>query len=175
MTMTVNSVRLPKAGTYELDPSASSIEFRTHHMFGLGKVAGAFELESAKIRVAADPAHSNAEAVVDATSFTSGGGMRDKQVRSEKFLGSEANPRFIFASTRVHKVSGDWVVEGMLTVRGMSEPVRLTLVEASSVGDVLTVVATTRVDRYAYGIRASRGMAGRHLDVTLRLTARLDH
>jgi hypothetical protein len=34
------------------------------------------------------------------------------------------------------------------------------------------VVATVRVDRYAYGIRASRGMAGRRLDVTLHLTAR---
>jgi hypothetical protein len=35
--------------------------------------------------------------------------------------------------------------------------------------DAFTVRARTRIDRTAFGVTASRGLAGRHLDVTLEI------
>jgi len=172
MTTTLDTVRLPAAGTWTVDPAASTIAFATRHLFGLGKVAGTFPLASAKLEIGPSPERSGARAVVYATGFSSGSAVRDKQVLSRKFLDAQAHPRITFSSTRVHLADGDWVVDGVLTVRGISEPVRLTVQEWQAGEDELTLVATTRVDRYAYGIRASRGMAGRRLDLTLHLTAR---
>ena len=60
-------------------------------------------------------------------------------------------------------------------MRGRSEPVALTIVESTTTDEGLTLLATTRIDRYAFGITASRGMAGRHLDLTLRLLAGAEH
>jgi polyisoprenoid-binding protein YceI len=175
MKTTLDQVRLPRPGTYQLDPTASSVTFATKHLFGLGKVEGSFELTSATLEVADTPERSNAHAVVDASSFASGSSMRDKQVHSKKFLAATEHPQIAFTSTGVHRVQDSWVVDGLLTVRGRSEPVHLTVLECLPDQDTLTLVATTRVDRYAFGIRASRGMAGRHLDITLRLTARPQH
>jgi polyisoprenoid-binding protein YceI len=172
MSATLGTVRLPRAGTWEVDPVASTITFNTRHLFGLGKVTGSFPLASASLELGLAPERCSAHAVVNASGFTSGSAMRDKQVRSKKFLDADANPQITFTSTGVHVVDGEWAVDGVLTVRGISEPVRLTVREWTPGEDELGLLATTRVDRHAYGIRAARGMAGRRLEITLDLKAR---
>jgi polyisoprenoid-binding protein YceI len=175
MMTTLHKVQAPRPGTYRLDPTASEITFDTKHLFGLGKVTGTFGIESATIEVASPPEKSSVRASVDARSFASGSATRDKQVRSKKFLNAEEFPAITFASTELHRVDGDWVLEGELTARGRSQPVSLQVTESVPGEDSVALVATTRVDRYAHGITASRGMAARHLDITLRVTARAEH
>jgi polyisoprenoid-binding protein YceI len=172
---TLQKVQAPQAGTYRLDPATSEITFEAKHLFGLGTVRGSFRLESATLQIAVPPENSSASATVDATSFASGSGMRDKQVLAKRFLNADAFPEITFASTRLHRVDGSWVLDGQLTVRGRSEPISLAVVESIPSGDSLALVATTRIDRYAFGVKASRGMAGRHLDLTLHLTAHAEH
>jgi polyisoprenoid-binding protein YceI len=174
MTTTGQKVHVPQAGTYRLDPGMSSITFQTRHLFGLGKVAGTFQLASATIQVGSPLEASKVDATVDAASYSSGSAMRDKQVRSKKFLAAEEFPEITFSSTDLRRVDSGWVLEGLLTVRGRSAPLSLTIEESLPQEHSLTLVATTRVDRYAYGIRAARGMAARHLDITLRLAASAD-
>ena len=48
------TVSIPPAGTYKVDPGASSVTFATRHMFGLGGVTGSFKLLSGEITIA-DP------------------------------------------------------------------------------------------------------------------------
>ena len=154
-----------------MDPTASSVTFATEHLSGLGDVTGSFGLRSGTSEVGDTPEGSSARAVAQASSFASGSKLRDKQVRSKKFLDTAEHRQITFTSTRIHRVEDSWVVEGLLTVRGRTETVALTLLESVPGPGGLALVATARIDRYAFGIRASRGMAGRQLDITLRLSA----
>jgi polyisoprenoid-binding protein YceI len=174
MMTTLPNVQLPTAGTYRLDPTKSEITFEAKHLFGLGTVRGSFELDSATLQIAAPVEGSSAKATVDAASYASGSDMRDKQVRGKKFLNAAAFPTIAFVSTGLRQVDGGWALDGQLTVRDRSEPIALAIVESATINDTLTLVATTRIDRHAFGIKASRGMAGRYLDLTLRLTARAE-
>jgi polyisoprenoid-binding protein YceI len=171
MSTALSTGRLPRAGTWEVDPATSTIAFATRHLFGMGKVTGTFPLESANLQIRVAPEHCSARAVVHAAGFASGSAIRDKQVRSKKFLDADTHPRITFTSTRIHSLDGTWVVDGVLTVRGIGEPVQLTVQEWTPGADELSLVATTSVDRYAYGIRSARGMAGRRLEMTLHLKA----
>jgi polyisoprenoid-binding protein YceI len=172
MSTTLQKVQIPTAGTYHLDPATSEITFEAKHLFGLGTVRGSFEFESATVEVASPVERSSAKATVNAASYASGSKARDKQVRGKKFLNAAAFPAITFSSTGLRRVDGSWVLDGQLTVRGHSEPIALAIVESATANDTLTLVATTRIDRYAFGIKASRGMAGRYLDMALRLIAR---
>ena len=172
---TLQTIQTPQAGTYRIDPKQSEITFEAKHLFGAGTVRGSFALDAATIQIESPVERSSATATVDATSYASGSNLRDKQVKGKKFLHTDAHPTISFASTGVHQVDGVWMLDGKLTVRGKTAPISLAIVESVPTADGLTLVATTRVDRYAFGIKASRGMAGRHLDMTLRLTAHAEH
>ena len=70
-----------------------------------------FELESATLDIAAEVNRSSAKATVSAASYASGSGMRDKQVRSKRFLNTAAFPAITFVSTGLRQVDGSWVLE----------------------------------------------------------------
>jgi polyisoprenoid-binding protein YceI len=171
MNTAVQTVQIPNAGTYRVDPAESEITFEAKHLFGLGTVRGSFDLESATLDITSPVEQSSAKATVSAASYASGSRLRDNQVRGKRFLNATAFPTITFSSTGLRQVDGAWVLQGRLTVRGHSEPVTLAITESTVANDNLALVATTRIDRYAFDIKASRGMAGRHLDLTLRLVA----
>ena len=80
------TVQIPAAGTYRLDPEASSISFATRHMFGLAAVTGSFRLISGQITITDPVTSSTTSAVIDAASFHTGTAARDKDVKSASFL-----------------------------------------------------------------------------------------
>jgi polyisoprenoid-binding protein YceI len=59
---------------------------------------------------------------------------------------------------------------GVLTAHGVARPVTLSIERWDVSPRAFTARATARVDRTRFGVTASRGMAGRHLDVTLDVT-----
>jgi polyisoprenoid-binding protein YceI len=167
-----SGVWIPEPGTYVVDPVGSSIEFRTKHMFGLGTVTGNFGITSGSIQVANPAERSTVEATIDASSFSTGNARRDKDVHSARFLDVNRSPYITFASTKVGIADSAWVLEGLVTVGGSTAPVALTITESRPTGDGLALVAETRIDRYAHGITAMKGVAARYLDLTIRLKAR---
>ena len=160
-------VQIPAAGTYRLDPAASSITFATRHMFGLGGVHGSFRLISGEITIADPVTSSTASAVVDATSFHTGGAARDADVKSATFLHVEEHPQITFTSTSLAQDGDRWLLRGQITVRGRSTPAELEITEAGSAEDAVLVTATTRIDRYAHGLTKKKGLAGRYLDLEI--------
>jgi polyisoprenoid-binding protein YceI len=58
-------------------------------------------------------------------------------------------------------------VPGYLTVKGQKAPLNITITEAQPVGEILKITAQARVDRYAHGVTAMKGMAGRYLDLDI--------
>jgi polyisoprenoid-binding protein YceI len=167
-----SSVWIPEPGTYVADPAGSSIEFRAKHLFGLGTVAGNFRIASGTIQVASPLERSTVTVTIDASSFSTGNARRDKDVRSARFLDVDRSPSITFVSTKVGAVDSAWVLEGQVTVRGKTAPVALTITESQPADGGLSVIAETRIDRRAHGITGAQGVAGRYLDLTIRLRAR---
>ena len=56
-------------------------------------------------------------------------------------------------------------------MRGVSQPVTLVIESVETAGAGFRARATTRIDRYAFGLTAATGMAARHLNIDLSATA----
>ncbi|HEY7146235.1 MAG TPA: YceI family protein [Streptosporangiaceae bacterium] len=165
------AVQIPAAGTYRLDPEASSISFATRHMFGLAGIAGSFRLISGQITITDPLTSSAASAVIDAASFHTGGAARDKDVKSANFLHASEHPQITFTSAQLARDQDRWLLRGQITARGTSAPAELVITEARTDEDGLLVKAATRIDRYAHGLTKKKGLAGRYLDLTITARA----
>lgn len=162
---------VPAAGQYRVDPARSSAAFRTRHLFGLGTVSGTLTVASGEITL--DPAVPQAAvtAVVSAASFDTGSRARDRDVRSARFLNAEQYPDITFRSGNLTMADGCWLLAGDLTVHDVTRAVTLAVESVEPAGVGFRARATTRVDRYAYGLTAAKGMAARYLDIALSVTA----
>ena len=169
--MTTATVQIPATGTYRIDPAGSSVSFTTRHMFGLGEVKGTFGVLSGEVTIADPVTASTAHAVIDAASFSGGHPQRDKDVKSANFLHVEEHPQIRFDSSQLAQDGDGWVLRGQLTVRGHSGPVELAVTESSGSGDGLILRATTRIDRYAFGLTKKKGLAARYLDLEINAQA----
>ncbi|MFD9891195.1 YceI family protein [Amycolatopsis sp. NPDC059027] len=168
---TKDSVEIPAEGTYRIDPERSAISFGTRHIFGLFAAHGMFSLHEGFIRVADPVTESSAWAKIPAMSFDTGNPARDRTVRSGQYLDAGKYPDITFASTRLARTEEGWVLHGSLTVRGKSSGLELRVESARTADSRLTLRATSRVDRYAFGVTKMKGMTGRYLTFRLDLTA----
>jgi polyisoprenoid-binding protein YceI len=162
---------VPAAGRYLVNPARSSVTFRTRHFFGLGAVSGTMVVTSGEITV--DPAVPKAvvTAVLSAASFGTGSRVRDRDVRSARFLDTAHYPDITFQAGTMSRDQDSWMLAGQLTVRDVTSPVTLTIESAEPAGAGFRARATARIDRYAYGVTAAKGMAGRYLGIDLNVTA----
>lgn len=156
----------PQLGRYTINTASSTIAFKTRHMFGLGWVSGTFAISTGTIDIAEPLAESTVQVEVTTASFDSGSEQRDSAVRSARFLDVNRHPTITFVADRVETSS----VTGTLTVCGVAKPVTLSVEQSSVAPGTFSVRATTRIDRTEFGVTAARGMAGRHLDMTLEIT-----
>ena len=171
MTTTTAVPETLSPGTYRIDEERCLITFRTRHLFGLGPVRGTFRVRSGEIRLAEQVGHSAVRATVDAGSFRTGNPARDRAVRSARLLDTAGHPVFTFTSTQVAESGGRWVVRGRLVVRDAEHPVELAIEQAQADGPRLTIVASADIDRYAFGVTAMKGLAGRRLSCRLEIEA----
>lgn len=165
------SITIPPAGEYAIDTDRSTVTFTTRHFFGLGGVRGSFGIASGRLTVAEPVGESTVAAAIDAGSFRTGSGARDRVVKSKQYLETERFPEIRFASTGLREQDGEWLLEGTLTVKDSTQPVGLTVDEVAAEAGVITARAHIRIDRYAFGGTAQKGMTGRHLDLAFDITA----
>ncbi|OKH99019.1 hypothetical protein A6A06_25820 [Streptomyces sp. CB02923] len=162
---------LPEAGTYDIDPAASTVRFGTRAMFGLLPVRGTFAVSHGRITVAELPDESSAEAVMDAASFESGNQQRDDHIRSSDYLDVARHPEIAFRSRRLERSAQDASLRGELTVCGVTQPVLITLSSITCEDRRITANGTATIDRYAFGITKAKGMTGRRTKITLEVVA----
>jgi polyisoprenoid-binding protein YceI len=171
-TTTDEPVQAPRIGRYAIDPRASTITFRGRHLFGLAPVHGTMAISHGLVDIADPITNSSVQVEIDTTSFDTGSRQRDGDVRSARFLDTARYPSMRFTSERLDRSDGRWTLAGTLMVRDVAHPVSLTI-DQSTVQDrtasSFIVCATTRIDRTDFGLTAAKGMAGRHLDVSLRI------
>jgi polyisoprenoid-binding protein YceI len=154
---------VPALGRYEIDAGRSVIAFRTRHLFGLAPVRGTFTITSGTIDIAEPLADSAVRVQIGTASFRTSSTARDGVVRSARFLDSGRYSLITFASERLDGQS----LDGTLTVRDISRPVRLSIERSEISPRSFTARGTVRIDRTEFGVTASRGMAGRYLDLVV--------
>jgi polyisoprenoid-binding protein YceI len=121
MSSVAEQTTLIPAGTWDIDPAHSSVEFQVKHL-GIATVKGRAPVVRGTIEGGERP---SIEGTVDVTSFTTFDETRDDHLRSPDFFDAERYPELRFESTVVELRDQALVVTGNLTIKGDTKPVEL--------------------------------------------------
>lgn len=111
-----------RAGTWILDPAHSEVTFSVRHMM-ISKVRGSFGVKSATLVAPENPLEAAVTASVDVASIDTNDENRDAHLRSADFFDVEQYPTMEFVSTGARVVNGDFLIDGDLSIRGVTKPV----------------------------------------------------
>lgn len=148
---------IPEAGSYAIDTSHSAAQFSVRHLM-VAKTKGRFTDFSGTVHIAENPLESSVEVTIAAASITTGDDTRDGHLRNADFLDVEQFPTLTYKSTAVRHAKGSsFVVDGELTVHGVTKPVSLDLDYEGTVvdpwGGVRAVFsAKTKINREEFGL-----------------------
>jgi polyisoprenoid-binding protein YceI len=115
-----------EAGTWNIDPIHSEVGFSVRHMM-VSKVRGRFTAFSGQIVTADDPTKSSATAEIDLSSINTGQEQRDAHIKSADFFEVETYPTMTYRSTGVRVEDGEYILDGDLTLKGVTKSVPLHL------------------------------------------------
>lgn len=145
-------------GEWEVDPTHSTLEFVARYaMFTL--VRGRFTSFSGAVAI--DPLKPELTQIavdIDPSSVDSAMALRDTHLRGEEFFDIEHHPKITFRSGGATVLgAGRYAVPGELTIRGVTQPVRLVVDLFGRAPDVmgnprLGLKATTKVQRSRWDI-----------------------
>jgi polyisoprenoid-binding protein YceI len=113
-----------EAATWNIDPVHSEVGFSVRHMM-VSKVRGRFTTFSGQIVTAEDPTKSSATAEIDLGSINTGQDQRDDHIRSADFFEVEKYPTMTYQSTGVRVEDGEYILDGDLTLKGVTKSVPL--------------------------------------------------
>ncbi|MFC7343691.1 YceI family protein [Saccharopolyspora griseoalba] len=161
-------------GTWDIDTVHSDIIFSVRHM-GVGKSKGRFGTFSGEIVTAANPLESSVTATIDITSIDTRNADRDAHVRSADFFDAEQFPTATFRSTGVRQDGEDFLIDGELTLKGVTKPVTLETELGGFNGEGLVgLSASTTINRTDFGVGPAGGaMIGEKVTLTLDIEAQL--
>jgi polyisoprenoid-binding protein YceI len=156
--MTTAAVEIPGyvTGTWTIDPVHSEVSFVVRHMM-VSKVRGRFDTFEGTIETAQDPLQSSVSATVDLSSVNTGNETRDNHIRSEDFFHIEKHPAMTFRSTGIRPEGENFLLDGELTLRGVTRPVTFFL-EVNGFGPDpyggtrTGFSATTEIDRNQWNV-----------------------
>ena len=178
-TRTIDGVELPAPGTWTIDLSHSSANFKVKHL-GLGRTRGRFTQFEGTVEVAEDPTQSTVAVTIDAASVDTHDDGRDEHLRSADFFDVAAHPQLTFRSTGIQGGGDSWQLDGELTIAGVTKPVRLD-VDYEGVttdpwgGTRAGFTATTKVNREEFGLtwnaalEAGGFLVGKNVEIELEV------
>jgi polyisoprenoid-binding protein YceI len=128
VTATTTETGIPgyEAATWTIDPVHSEVGFSVRHMM-VSKVRGRFTRFSGEIVTGEDPAQSSVTAEIDLSSINTGQEQRDEHIKSADFFEVETYPTMTYRSTGIKVEDGEYVLEGDLTLKGVTKTVPLKL------------------------------------------------
>ena len=128
MTITTSETTIPgyTSGTWTIDPVHSEVGFTVRHMM-VSKVRGKFTGFSGQVVTGSDPLDSSVTAEIDLSSIDTGNADRDNHIRSADFFEVDTHKTMTYRSTGVRVDGDDYVLDGELTLKGVTKPVSLRL------------------------------------------------
>ena len=167
--------------TWNLDPAHSVAEFKVKHMM-ISNVKGRFAKVSGSLRLSeSDPANSEIDATIDASSIETGDAQRDAHLKSADFFDVAKFPTLSFRSSQIRFIrEGELQLEGDLTIRGVTRKV-LFSVEGPTPpakdpwGNTRLAVSTTaRINRKDFGLNWNAALESGGILVGNEVTITLD-
>ena len=125
-TRTLTGIPGYVAGTWSIDPVHSEVGFTVRHMM-VSKVRGRFRTFSGQIVTGASPLDSSVTAEIDLSSIDTGNEQRDAHIRSADFFEVETYPVMTYRSTGVREDGDVYILDGQLTLKGVTRDVPLAL------------------------------------------------
>lgn len=165
------------ADTYSLDPSHSYVIWHVSH-FGFSNYAGKWSAEGTLVIDEEHPKNSKVNATIHVNNMITGDPNLDEHLRGKLFFDTTQFPVATFVSDKVDmtgKTSAK--VHGMLTVRGVTKPVVLTVslnkIGTGPITDKKTVgfTAETKLKRSEFGIDTLLPGLGDDVDINIQTEA----
>jgi len=164
--MSSTTVQIPGyvVGTWAIDPVHSEVSFTVRHMM-VSKVRGRFDTFEGTIVTAEDPLASVVTASVDLSSINTGQEQRDAHIRSADFFEVEKHTHMTFVSTGIRPDGSDFLLDGDLTLKGVTKPVTFKL-EINGIGPDAYggtragFSATTEINRSDFGVNFNGPIPG---------------
>jgi polyisoprenoid-binding protein YceI len=175
----VNYAPIP-AGDYKIDPAHSIIGFAIRHL-EINWVEGRFKDFSGVIHYDdKDVTKSSVEFTAKIESIDTGVAPRDKHLRTADFFDAEKYPEMTFKSTSVErKGKNGYVLNGDLTLKGVTKPVSLPFTIAGAIKDGggntrFGIDAQTKINRRDFGITWGKTLESGGFDVGNEVTINLN-
>jgi polyisoprenoid-binding protein YceI len=152
------------AGTWDIDSVHSDVSFAVRHMM-VSKVKGRFGAFTGEVVTGADFLSSSVTASIDLNSVDTNNEQRDGHIRSADFLDVANHPTMTYRSTGVRRNGDDYVVDGELSLHGVTRPIELNVELSGSGPDAyggtrIGFSATTTISRGDFGIDISMPLDG---------------
>ncbi len=166
------------AGKWSIDPVHSEVGFSVRHMM-VSKVRGRFTEFSGELVTGERPEESSVTAEISLSSINTGNDQRDAHIRSADFFEVETFPTMTYHSTGVRVEDGDFVVDGDLTLKGVTKNVPLRL-ELNGFGPDAYggtragFTATTGINRRDFNVNFSAPMQNGGAVVADKITIHLE-
>jgi polyisoprenoid-binding protein YceI len=167
------------SGQWAIDTTHSAINFSVRHL-GLAKVRGRFTDFSGAITVGDSVESTSVHAEIQLASVNTSNPDRDAHLNSGDFFNTETNPVMSFASTGVRADDEGYVLDGDLSIAGVTRPVSLEVelfgVEQYPMDDSTRAgfSATTTVKRSEFGIDFDIPLGADKVAIGDKVTVELD-
>ncbi|HET9897989.1 MAG TPA: YceI family protein [Streptosporangiaceae bacterium] len=113
-------------GTWAIDAVHSEVGFSVRHMM-VSKVRGKFTKFAGELVTAENPLESSVTAEIDLASIDTGSDQRDGHLRSPDFFDTDNHPQMTYRSTGLRPDGDDFILDGELTLKGITRSVPLKL------------------------------------------------
>jgi polyisoprenoid-binding protein YceI len=158
MSSPAETVAIPGylAGTWKADPARSEIGFSVRLLM-VGTARGRFSGYDVTIVTGEQPRGSSVTAAIDLASVDTGVERRDDHLRSADYFGAGECPTMRYRSTGIRPAGDGWVIDGELTLHGVTRPVALML-EVNGFGadqsgrQRASFSATAQISRRDFGV-----------------------
>jgi polyisoprenoid-binding protein YceI len=166
------------AGTWAIDPVHTDIGFTARHMM-VSKVRGRFASFEGQIVTGADPLDSSVTASIDLASIDTRNEQRDNHIRSADFFEVETYPTMTYKSTGVRRDGDDLILDGDLTLKGVTKQVPLRL-EVNGFGPDpyggtrAGFTATAEINRRDFGVNFSAPLESGGVVVSDKISIHLE-
>lgn len=178
MIRNVDGKIVPAAGTWQIDPAHTSVEFVGRHLM-VTKVRGSFSEVAGTIEVGEDVTASSVSVTIGVGSVSTGAADRDGHLVSPEFFDAATFPEMTFVSTGVRPNGDAWLLDGELTIKDITKPVVLDFEFLGLVDDPwgnakAAFSASTEVVREDWGLNWNVALESGGVLVSKKITIELE-